>query len=291
MPFDRVMGSSGCLLQCPPMLESSAFPAEAKVEKPCLSPGEVSSQGNFSEICDEHQGDFDAESILDEEIEEGIDSIMGNLRTDGETSGDSNGYISVQRESYCYGFPVGMGFDFGCGLRRELRAMRNVDEGDWWSFPSVNVVDITHKIAKMPVEKKKKNSESGKKSSFPASHKQKKESLAAASSEESVPQPTAGLQLKLNYDEVLSAWSDKGSPFSGDSPVAEFAGNDVQARLAAVELFPESERGAMVLRYKEKRRTRLFSKKIRYQVRKLNADQRPRMKGRFVRTPNSTDDD
>lgn len=227
MPFDRAIGSSGCLLQCPPMLESSAFPAEAKVEKPCLSPGEVSSQGNFSEICDELQGDFDAESILDEEIEEGIDSIMGNLRTDGETR-----YSSVQRESYCFGFPVGMGFDFGCGLRRELRAMRNVDEGDWWSFPSVNVADITHKIARMPVEKKKKNSESAKKSSFPASHKQKKETLAAAaaaSSEESVPpQPTAGLQLKLNYDDVLSAWSDKGSPFSGDSPVAESAGSDVQ---------------------------------------------------------------
>lgn len=42
-------------------------------------------------------------------------------------------------------------------------------------------------------------------------------------------------------------------------------------------------REASVLRYKEKRRMRLFSKKIRYQVRKLNAERRPRMKGRFVR--------
>lgn len=37
-------------------------------------------------------------------------------------------------------------------------------------------------------------------------------------------------------------------------------------------------REASVLRYKEKRRTRLFSKKIRYQVRKVNADRRPRIK-------------
>ena len=37
-------------------------------------------------------------------------------------------------------------------------------------------------------------------------------------------------------------------------------------------------REASVLRYKEKRQTRLFSKKIRYQVRKLNADKRPRFK-------------
>lgn len=39
-------------------------------------------------------------------------------------------------------------------------------------------------------------------------------------------------------------------------------------------------REASVLRYKEKRRTRLFSKKIRYEVRKVNADKRPRMKVR-----------
>jgi CCT motif len=41
---------------------------------------------------------------------------------------------------------------------------------------------------------------------------------------------------------------------------------------------PNGIREASVMRYKEKRRTRLFSKKIRYQVRKVNADQRPRMK-------------
>lgn len=39
-----------------------------------------------------------------------------------------------------------------------------------------------------------------------------------------------------------------------------------------------TRREASVLRYKEKRQSRLFSKKIRYQVRKLNADKRPRLK-------------
>ena len=39
-----------------------------------------------------------------------------------------------------------------------------------------------------------------------------------------------------------------------------------------------TRREASVLRYKEKRQNRLFSKKIRYQVRKLNADKRPRIK-------------
>lgn len=42
-------------------------------------------------------------------------------------------------------------------------------------------------------------------------------------------------------------------------------------------------REASVLRYKEKRRNRLFAKRIRYEVRKLNAEKRPRIKGRFVR--------
>lgn len=45
-------------------------------------------------------------------------------------------------------------------------------------------------------------------------------------------------------------------------------------------------KGDEVQPYREKRRTRLFAKKIRYEVRKLNAEQRPRIKGRFVkRTP------
>mmetsp|Transcript_28627 Transcript_28627/g.39551 ORF Transcript_28627/g.39551 Transcript_28627/m.39551 type:complete len:284 (+) Transcript_28627:229-1080(+) len=53
--------------------------------------------------------------------------------------------------------------------------------------------------------------------------------------------------------------------------------------------FPEVEcdraalRRACLLRYQEKKRNRQFSKKIRYTVRKLNAEKRPRVKGRFVK--------
>ncbi|CAB4269247.1 unnamed protein product [Prunus armeniaca] len=43
-----------------------------------------------------------------------------------------------------------------------------------------------------------------------------------------------------------------------------------------------TRREASVLRYREKRQSRLFSKKIRYQVRKLNADKRPRLKAHLV---------
>ncbi|KAG0479538.1 hypothetical protein HPP92_010396 [Vanilla planifolia] len=83
----------------------------------------------------------------------------------------------------------------------------------------------------------------------------------------------APLSLKLNYDDILKNWSG-GSPFSGEDGSPE----------SAAERGGE-EREASLQRYKEKRRNRLFSKKIRYEVRKVNADQRPRVKasGRFVR--------
>ncbi len=51
-------------------------------------------------------------------------------------------------------------------------------------------------------------------------------------------------------------------------------GSDGGGAAAAAEV----GRQARVLRYKEKRRTRLFSKTIRYEVRKLNAERRPRIK-------------
>lgn len=41
-------------------------------------------------------------------------------------------------------------------------------------------------------------------------------------------------------------------------------------------------REASVLRYKEKRQNRLFAKRIRYEVRKINAEKRPRMKVKSV---------
>jgi hypothetical protein len=60
-------------------------------------------------------------------------------------------------------------------------------------------------------------------------------------------------------------------------------GHGGEELLTLPRLGMDGGREARVLRYREKRRTRLFSKKIRYEVRKLNAEKRPRMKGRFVK--------
>eukprot|EP00252_Welwitschia_mirabilis_P002639 TRINITY_DN12580_c0_g1_i1.p1 TRINITY_DN12580_c0_g1~~TRINITY_DN12580_c0_g1_i1.p1 ORF type:complete len:458 (+),score=68.89 TRINITY_DN12580_c0_g1_i1:622-1995(+) len=127
------------------------------------------------------------------------------------------------------------------------------------------------------------------------------------------------LKLKLNYEDVLNAWSDRGPLYTDDvqNPPMGFVDSscgsmganlwydwipDMSFWKSGIEengMYGQTEdrssvgedgmlcgsgiREASVLRYKEKRRTRLFSKKIRYEVRKLNAERRPRMKGRFVR--------
>ncbi|MCD7453155.1 hypothetical protein HAX54_019898 [Datura stramonium] len=131
-------------------------------------------------------------------------------------------------------------------------------------------------------------------------------------------QPQQQLSLKLDYDEILNAWSDKGPLYlQADSPQivpdihddflayeTPFSSHGVMNSSAVVYRVPEvnaseqsggrateieeeelkaGRREASVMRYKEKRQNRLFSKTIRYQVRKLNAEKRPRVKGRFVK--------
>ncbi|XAR60778.1 hypothetical protein NMG60_11034277 [Bertholletia excelsa] len=92
----------------------------------------------------------------------------------------------------------------------------------------------------------------------------------------------ASLNLSLNYQEVLDAWSGRGSLWADDCSLS-LANNGHWMGEVPVMEEERTRREASVLRYKEKRQSRLFSKKIRYEVRKLNADKRPRLKGRFVK--------
>ncbi|CAM6063252.1 unnamed protein product [Sphagnum tenellum] len=109
--------------------------------------------------------------------------------------------------------------------------------------------------------------------------------------------------LRLDYEDVLNAWSDRGAFWMDSQRPRLLNSDDSNAAAARMEVpgmmvpvmsadgeatamaaaAAEVGRQARVLRYKEKRRTRLFSKTIRYEVRKLNAERRPRMKGRFVK--------
>ncbi|XP_023537773.1 protein CHLOROPLAST IMPORT APPARATUS 2-like [Cucurbita pepo subsp. pepo] len=304
LPF-RVIDSSGFLLNQPLLHEKPNSQIQSKLanlweSRPCSSPGEIDFQPNSMEM-----EDFDAESILDEEVEEGIDSIMGNLSVDNlETANSAQDCSSDNpKNRNCYWNPIGLGFnqkfEFGFGMRKaiERAAIRRVDDGNWWRFPTVDVVDISPKLNPKPPAPTPTVASTKKK-------KKKMEKLTVIESKKTAPpkeksseNPTIpkskppGLLLKLNYEAVADAWSARGSPFSDNNPGSKSAGNDVNARLAQIDLFSDGGgllREASVLRYKEKRRTRLFSKKIRYQVKKVNDDLRPRLKGRFVRRPNSS---
>ncbi|XP_042401593.1 zinc finger protein CONSTANS-LIKE 16-like [Zingiber officinale] len=119
--------------------------------------------------------------------------------------------------------------------------------------------------------------------------------------EEAIPEDqqeeTKTAKLRLDYEAVISAWAVHGSsPWTdGERPQINLAScwNDymggawgdarVMGSGGGGRVGVDEGRQARVSRYREKRRTRLFAKKIRYEVRKLNAEKRPRMKGRFVK--------
>lgn len=109
--------------------------------------------------------------------------------------------------------------------------------------------------------------------------------------------------LRLDYEAISEAWATQGSPWiSGQRPHINLHDSWPHCLMGTIGAemsqqyygqyqigggqgggMGDGEREARVSRYREKRRTRLFSKKIRYEVRKLNAEKRPRMKGRFVK--------
>ncbi|KAJ1695949.1 hypothetical protein LUZ63_012647 [Rhynchospora breviuscula] len=123
------------------------------------------------------------------------------------------------------------------------------------------------------------------------------------------PHPHASLllKLKLDYEEILTAWSGRGSLYIDQEPPQVVPGFHPSAFPVWVAVNTSGEAAAMawtvpekvggekaekeevetremrVKRYKEKRQNRLFAKKIRYEVRKLNAEKRPRLKGRFIK--------
>ncbi|KAK4399947.1 Zinc finger protein CONSTANS-LIKE 6 [Sesamum angolense] len=91
--------------------------------------------------------------------------------------------------------------------------------------------------------------------------------------------------LRLDYEGVLSAWDDQKSPWTtGERPNLDSCdcwADHCLGTSGAMHVYGEmgrmsghaaatadGGREARVSRYREKRRTRLFSKKIRYEVRK-----------------------
>ncbi|KAG6494381.1 hypothetical protein ZIOFF_049406 [Zingiber officinale] len=254
----------------------------------CASP--ASNDSREPTPLDPFDDDFDAESILDEESRGGIDSIIGDSAAkssaDGEPSRSDSCMNPLLRS--LIGHKLGANFHLGLGFMKNFRrALRNSDEGEWWRSPAVPVCDINPDLkppaefppAMTPDKKKKKKKKIDKDDDATAT-------TAITTNCAFTPSPAklkASLGLKLSHEDVLRSWSGHGSIFS-DGPDSPNSASDVLARLADIDLFLATGgvREASVLRYKEKRRNRLFAKKIRYEVRKTNADRRPRMKASLI---------
>lgn len=250
-------------------------------EKSCPSPGEFDSRAveihrsgsmdlDFHDSAEEF--DYHAAATA-EEVDDGggIDSIMGNLTVEVSSSTDRTAANSAASNT-CYGYPMGLGlgFELGFGIRRGgfVRALRHADDGsygnsgNWWNFPAVDMVELSPRFRK-PTEKKKKKM----KKVVAVVEREKAAAMAAAAAEEnagsgagagekkSLELPKTGnvglgtLLLKLNYDGVLKAWSDKGSPFSDEGDAPPGNRNDV-----AVGYFSSSARKSKCRKEKEKRK-------------------------------------
>jgi hypothetical protein len=134
---------------------------------------------------------------------------------------------------------------------------------------------------------------------------------------------TSPFDLGLDFENIVSEWDDQSvfgsslpdmprqqqrpsshyavphqeySPLSLDSPVPSSevscvsASSEEEASAAQQEETQPVEedeftrnRRLCLERYREKKRNRRFSKKVRYHLRKMNADRRPRYKGRFIK--------
>ncbi|CAN1229411.1 Protein CHLOROPLAST IMPORT APPARATUS 2 [Linum grandiflorum] len=231
-------------LLLPASADSRFLPAWEKVKQAKSSSAaasEVSSRDNSNsnskEFChggggigsgggggyEEEGDDFDAESILDEEIEEGgIDSIMGNLSVVSSSNrSEESESVNVgqttatptTRSSFVYGYPPGF---IGNGNGNGIRAFRRVD--DWWSYPVVDVFQISPRLDSnyRPITTDEAKSKSNSKKKTKSKKKKKIEDLDDGARVD-LKGKGGKLLLKLNYDDILKAWSGKESPLPADS--------------------------------------------------------------------------
>lgn len=107
-------------------------------------------------------------------------------------------------------------------------------------------------------------------------------SAAAAAAAAKAPQGMDG------HDAAAAPENPNSAP-AGPTAVATTVGAAAGAVVAgpdgsvSPQAATKAERAAAIARYREKKKRRAFTKVIRYQMRKINAERRPRVKGRFVK--------
>ncbi|KAM0898009.1 hypothetical protein ACQ4PT_022200 [Festuca glaucescens] len=311
-----VLGNAACLLRdaTPP---SSPSPRSPILSKTCLSPAAVSS-AFFTEFRDsapspstpdgaaaDEPGEldfddddaFDADSFLlgpeEGAAAEGIDGIMGKLSMEGISASGVNRVLSSSAvDPFIRSLMVlGLGFQRSRpNIKQALK--RHDDDSEWWMCPAMPLKDITPAPPPAMEKKKKKTKKKALKDIAVGPCKKCEEEIPDSVYGDdgilALKAPKTGLGLSLNTEEVLKAWYDRGSVFA-DGNIPDSSSTDGLAKSSAIELFLENgpagvirEGGIKKMQHKQKQCTPLLSNKTRYQARKVNAECRPRVKGRFV---------
>ncbi|KAK3151619.1 hypothetical protein QOZ80_3AG0248220 [Eleusine coracana subsp. coracana] len=94
----------------------------------------------------------------------------------------------------------------------------------------------------------------------------------------------ACLSSFVHMSEICPSMSN-GSSMEDNQQANSGTGVPVQAvpKMGSFDVVPCPDRGSVISRYKEKRKTRRFDKQVRYESRKVRADGRLRIKGRFAK--------
>lgn len=193
--------------------------------------------------------DCDAVSIFDDNGEGGIDSIMGKLSmNDSDSITNFNPFI-------------------GYGSANSTRE----------AFRGANINNINGSLMKMveikDIVTQKYNTLENRKKSI----KMKTKKVKDTKNEYEEVKTKSGLGLKLVHEEVVKAWGDRRFPFLCDKGVQESSA-EIAAKLAGIDLSLDEDIEAGSCK-----KTRNLAKKFCYQVRKVNSECRPRVKGRFVK--------
>lgn len=176
---------------------------------------------------------YDIDSIFNDEVVEGIDSIIGKLSVNDWYS-DCNPNINVHINPFV-GSPLGLGirgkFGLGLGVGQERNSIWRVLRGDHsedlsWQMPMVQMNDIVPKFELLPSMEKKKTKKKMKKVEEVMKDESKVVKSGAAADITACPSKLeghlySGLGLKLNHEEVVKAWGDQGFPISSDSGALE----------------------------------------------------------------------
>ena len=244
LPPFPVLNEAGFLIQGHSPLQQPSLRFEFKPaspsEKSCIE---------YQEPSSPESPDYDVESILDEEVGEGIDSIMGNLNVENCQANPNSCFNPYLGSLMGFGIggkaERGLGCGFGLARNNARQALRGAHNAEWWRPTTVMMVqDIVPKFNALPPLEKKKTKK--KKKKMEVKEEVKKESKTTttttttkAAAATTIPATTVtttstsssdvelkpGLGLKLNHEDVLKAWSDHEFPFFNESGTSESSAN------------------------------------------------------------------